>query len=567
MNTNTMTQQNTKLINQGSYGCIYYPALPFKLTHKSKTSTSTSRTTHQAHPDRKHVSKLQKQNFHSDFEDYIGKIIQTIPSYELFFVPILKTYRIDLATIKQEYITDCEAVSKYIKRDRFNPRAASSASSATAKPLTSDDYKVLNKKFIIQKMTYIDGVYLHKYLLKLVEEEEQRPGSYSMMNTDSAHSNVSDDENTSDASDASDASDTDDDPITRISKTLRKDERQVARIRHYFKLDELNISYKLMSILFDLYERIMDSVQILIKYNIVHYDLKENNILIEKTQQLPFIIDFGLSIDISRLLKHPWSDTHTTNYTIDSDVIYPTNSSKIYEHNYLWRQHFYVHAPDYYLWPLEIHIMTFLINEHDVLTEEDLHRVCYEYVSNNSALDYTSKEFKKKYFKLCVETFEKYINKPREHILNELIHYWDKWDMYAVNIMFLKIIYEMMFQHHAHDDTTTAHDHDHDNDATTHAHDDATAHDATTHDATTHDHDDATTSLNEQRQELLDPHYSSKTDIQFKEKYKIKLKKKYNNIKMIDTLQVMLRNIHPNPEKRMTPHETKTFFTSIFYDC
>ena len=82
-----------------------------------------------------------------------------------------------------------------------------------------------------------------------------------------------------------------------------------------------------MSILFDLYERINDSIQLLIKYRIVHYDLKENNILVETTQQLPYIIDFGLSIDIARLIEHPWSekeesrdaDTHTDTHT-DTDT-------------------------------------------------------------------------------------------------------------------------------------------------------------------------------------------------------------------------------------------------------
>jgi hypothetical protein len=35
----------------------------------------------------------------------------------------------------------------------------------------------------------------------------------------------------------------------------------------------------------------------------------------------------------------------------------------------------------------------------------------------------------------------------------------------------------------------------------------------------------------------------------------------------MNTIQVMLRNIHPNPDKRMTPQETKVFFVSIFYEC
>jgi len=35
----------------------------------------------------------------------------------------------------------------------------------------------------------------------------------------------------------------------------------------------------------------------------------------------------------------------------------------------------------------------------------------------------------------------------------------------------------------------------------------------------------------------------------------------------MNTIQVMLRNIHPDPDKRMTPQETKAFIVSIFYEC
>jgi hypothetical protein len=81
------------------------------------------------------------------------------------------------------------------------------------------------------------------------------------------------------------------------------------------------------------------------------------------------------------------------------------------------------------------------------------------------------------------------------------------------------------------------------------------------------DSDPGSQSLNEERQQKLDPHYSSETKIEFKSRYKIKLKQKYSSYKIMNTIQVMLRNIHPNPDKRMTPQETKTFFVSIFYEC
>ncbi|MBM4225373.1 MAG: hypothetical protein FJ167_11475 [Gammaproteobacteria bacterium] len=312
-----------------------------------------------------------------------------------------------------------------------------------------------------------------------------------------------------------------------------------------------------MSIAFDLYERIMDSIQLLIQHNIVHYDLKENNILVEKTQQLPYIIDFGLSIDVERLLQHPWREqrrhaataTTTPSTTIDSNVLYHPDSSKIFKDNYLWKQHFYIHAPDYYLWPLEVHLMTYLINENDTLTEERLRKICFEYISNNRAIQYMSREFKKRMFESSFATFSRFIDQPREKVLNALITYWDKWDMYAINIMFLKIMYEMIF--HIERDTSST----------------AESEQLSLPSQSQSQSASASASQNEKRQQKLDPYYSSHTEIEFISKYKVKLKQKYNSYKIMNTIQVMLRNIHPNPDKRMTPQETKAFFVSIFYEC
>ena len=190
--------------------------------------------------------------------------------------------------------------------------------------------------------------------------------------------------------------------------------------------------------------------------------------------------------------------------------------------------------------------MTYLINESDTLTQDSLQKICYEYVSNNKAITYMSREFKKKTFEISVATFSRFIDKPREQVLNELLKYWDKWDIYAVNIMFLKTLYEMLFHRTA--DTATS----------------ATA--STASASATASSSSASVSLNEQRQNILDPHYSEKS-ARFHSKYKVKLKHKYNNRKILNTIQVMLRNIHPNPDKRMTPQETKAFFVSIFYEC
>ena len=518
--------QHSKLINQGGYGCIYYPSLPFKTS-----ASASNRTQHQQPSSKKYISKLQKHNFHSEFEDFIGKVIQDIPCYELFFVPVLKSYQIDLATIKKEYLNDCDAVSKYIKR-----------TTATA----AKDIKSFNKMFIIQKMNYVKGLDLKKYLYKLIDTESDAASASNDASDDTASDDTASD-------DDDDTSASVDDDKSQISRSLRKDEHQIRKINEYFKIDEHKLSYHLLSILFDLYERITDSIQLLIKYDIIHYDLKHNNILIENTTQLPMLIDFGLSIYVKRLLENPWNEKNETSITIDSDILFKSDSSKLLQNNYYWKQHFYVHAPEYYLWPIEIHIITFLINDHNSLTEDDLAVIIYQYITNNRALQNTSHAFKMKYMEMAQHTFKEYTaHKSREYIINTLFtKYWNTWDTYANNIMFLKLFYGLIM-----------------NTKKTHRHASDHKHAPPDHKHNTHTH---TRSPTEHRQEIHDPIdlIKNKDKIRFDERFQIKLKDKYatNHKKLIDVIQIMLRNIHPNPEKRLTPQETKTFFSSVFYDC
>ena len=185
-------ETDSKLINQGSYGCIYYPSLPFQLQrdkknppHNTKTATATATANQEVRS--KYVSKLQKFNFHSDFEDHIGRKIQEIPSYDLFFVPVLKTYKIDLATIKESHVTGCDAISKYIRRN-----TKSKSSESRQQHLTPNDYKKLNKHFIIQKMKYINGMYLHRYLLGVINNTDDSTPEKIIMSSSSSDSEASD---------------------------------------------------------------------------------------------------------------------------------------------------------------------------------------------------------------------------------------------------------------------------------------------------------------------------------------------------------------------------------------
>ena len=66
----------------------------------------------------------------------------------------------------------------------------------------------------------------------------------------------------------------------------------------------------------------------LLSMNIVHYDLKGNNIMFNEINKLPLILDFGLSIKM--------------------DELKADNLEKF----------FYIYAPEYTPWCLEIHYLS-----------------------------------------------------------------------------------------------------------------------------------------------------------------------------------------------------------------
>ena len=143
---------------------------------------------------------------------------------------------------------------------------------------------------------------------------------------------------------------------------------------------------------------------------VCHFDLNETNILFSEDQSVPIIIDFNLSFTPERL---------------------KTNL----------RDYFYIFAPEYSTWALEIHYINFLLHEKDTPTYNDIKAIAHTYVSNNKPLRLNFSEvFLNKYEKLCVDVLEGYRNGVLEII--DIIHNsWHTWDNYSLSIMFLRIIY------------------------------------------------------------------------------------------------------------------------------
>jgi serine/threonine protein kinase len=154
---------------------------------------------------------------------------------------------------------------------------------------------------------------------------------------------------------------------------------------------------------------LLDAIGYLLDEGIVHFDIKGENILYNTTSNEPQLIDFGISIPINKI-----------------------NNKNI-------KDYFYVYAPDYYIWPLEVHIINFLLHETDGdLTPENALSIATLYTKSNKALKIFSPNFIEMYFENCEKVIEQYIGKPRKETINTLIKMHKTWDNYALSVMYLK---------------------------------------------------------------------------------------------------------------------------------
>ena len=155
---------------------------------------------------------------------------------------------------------------------------------------------------------------------------------------------------------------------------------------------------------------LLDAIGYLLDDGIVHFDIKGENILYNTVSNEPQLIDFGISIPINE---------------IDSKNL---------------KEYFYVYAPDYYVWPLEVHIINFLLHEAKSrgLTSESASSIATLYTKSNSALSIFSPNFRKMYFEDCKKVIERYIGKPRKEVITTLIGMHKTWDNYSLSVMYLK---------------------------------------------------------------------------------------------------------------------------------
>tara|TARA_B100001142_G_scaffold201731_1_gene200249 strand:- start:216 stop:905 length:690 start_codon:yes stop_codon:yes gene_type:complete len=136
--------------------------------------------------------------------------------------------------------------------------------------------------------------------------------------------------------------------------------------------------------------------------------------MFDSSNQLPLILDFGLSIKMDEIKKE--------------------NLTK----------HFYTYAPEYSPWALELHYINFLLKVNPNPTNKDLEEMVSRFVNSetNPVSIVFSREFIDKFEKSCLNQLKKYNRIPTlEKKLKTLYKYYDTWDNYALSVIYITIFH------------------------------------------------------------------------------------------------------------------------------
>ena len=358
MNIVTNDYDETELLSQGGYGCVYYPAIRCNKCETGKDCKTKFNK-------KKYVSKIQVLDNKSS-EYSVSKLITQIPNFDIYFAPIVNLCNIDLSRINEEHVDTYGEKCGIIQKN-----------------------KERKKKFVMLHIPYIKNGDFNNIIRKSLD-----------------------------------------------NKTI-------------------------FLFFINTYRHLIVALKLLLNSNIIHYDLKMENILYNNEKKVPIIIDFGLSLDFGNIIKKlklkdgslfiKNSDSKNVKYNkykkgiIDNDI-----RSKL-------RKLFYVFAPDYYLWSLEITFISFLLhgNSEDesyynsverlnngsyILTDDDVFKICHKYIYNNKGFAGFDDKFLSDYYKLSVKYYQQFVGLQGDEIIYNLIQYWWSWDNYSIGIMYLKLL-------------------------------------------------------------------------------------------------------------------------------
>ena len=164
------------------------------------------------------------------------------------------------------------------------------------------------------------------------------------------------------------------------------------------------------------YGHLLIAIKNLIDNGIIHFDLKFPNIMYSFEDNLPLIIDFGLSIDITKIREN------LTQYFYTPGIYTP--------------------------WSLEIHLLNYLLHRNQNPSKAELKELAYTFIygdeessdGNKAILQQFSNKFVEQFLHECEKQLYTYIKLPFQKKIEKILKSFKTWDNYALSMAFLYIL-------------------------------------------------------------------------------------------------------------------------------
>ncbi len=144
------------------------------------------------------------------------------------------------------------------------------------------------------------------------------------------------------------------------------------------------------------YLEMLSSIELLLHYKVVHFDLKYENVIFTPK---PLLIDFGISLNMRELNL---------------------------------KEYFYFFQPSYFMWPIDVHLLGYMMNVSDVWDTETLSKVCKD-VYNKSPYLHDSDE--------CIKHYTYLTTCTTDEATRKLVKGWKTWDLYSATVMLFKNVH------------------------------------------------------------------------------------------------------------------------------
>jgi hypothetical protein len=168
--------------------------------------------------------------------------------------------------------------------------------------------------------------------------------------------------------------------------------------------------------LFHIHFHLLKALSQLQTSNIIHYDLKSNNVMIHDVKKTPVIIDFGISFQ-------------ATDKPMTMNAANP----------------FYVYGADYSPWCLDIHLINYMWRKQnsenplqEQVREEQINQVVQDYFDTSSALELLTNTERTEMQITWTTYLSSYVGQSWESLYDALWTARWSWDNYAVAVMMLK---------------------------------------------------------------------------------------------------------------------------------